>query len=301
LKKAPKLSAFTSGLGGAAGYNLLNPTPHTPVSDSAGVGTSSAATSPAGTINFDTTPDWSSLISQDPAYLMAQQGVQGSNLDAAAARTASVRHLLEQYGNIPSFGGLNVKDPSDPSGQGFLDEDVNQSTRDLAASNQAAGTSTLGKLDFTHTQNLANLRALMASQGIGGGGQQSLLETNEGRDYAGNVDSAQSSLFDALQKAQNDYLSTYRTGQQTQAQALMDTTNRLQQSGAGDASHTTANLDSGFTANGAPVYKDPNGNYWNGQNQSVSSSSLQSTAPPPAASAPPGATTYARGGAAVAN
>lgn len=239
----------------------------------------SDAVAPDPSISFSSTPDFKNLIAQDPSYLYTQQGVQGANLDAASARTAAVRHLLAQYGTVPNLNGLNVTDPSDPSGRGFLDQDVDATTRDLAAQNDAAGTSVLGQLGYSHSQNLSNLRALMAARGILGSGQDSLVQADEGHQYAGQVDTAQSSLFDALHQAQQDYLAQYRTGQQQQAQALMDTTNRLQASGVGDSVKTTANLDPAFTSNGAPVYKDSGGNYWGANGKAVSANDLTTTAP----------------------
>lgn len=226
------------------------------------------------TKTWTTNPDYKGLITGDYAYQMALANLKAANFGAAGGRGSAVRNALIRFGLVPDFSQVNVIDPEDPLGRGFLDQDVNQTSRDLAAQNTAAGTSTVGQLNTTHGQNLANLRALMASRGILQSGQTALHERDEGRNYANTLDTAKGDLLSVLQQAQRDYLNTYASGQQSLAGITGQVTDRLQQTHAFDPTRVDAARDPGYTYNGGSVYKDANGNYWTGTGQAIGKNDL---------------------------
>jgi hypothetical protein len=255
----------TSGLGGATGFGMLNPQDHNPV------------------INFTNTPDYKKLIEGSSTYQMAKQGFDSQNLINASNRSAMIRRALAEYGKIPDFSGaFNMLDPV--TGQRFLDEDVDQSTRDLAGQNTQ---SILSKLGNQHDTNLKNLAALMASKGILGSGQDALMQSEEGKGYASALDEAQKSLFDILQQAQQEYLNSYNQGQGNLQTAAQNAAAGLQGSGQLNPTNVSATLDPGYTYNGQAVYKDSNGNYWTAGGQAVSGGSLTSSQPTPPQQQPP--------------
>lgn len=145
-----------------------------------------------------------SLIQSDPNYLAWQTNSVKDLSDAASARQASIRALIEQFGGMPS---------------GFTDKygDLTSADLSLASSNPY---STEAELKRTYDQNVSAMRKALAARGALHSGDlgfnQNQLDTNYGQ---AQYDAGQQ-FAQELQAAFNAYTSAQETDRQNQAASI---------------------------------------------------------------------------------
>lgn len=159
--------------------------------------------------------DYTTILQDDPLLKQTLAGLNASGVQNQAALLAAQQRALIQYGNVPA--GLTAP------GLGAVD----QTTRDLAQQNTAAGLSTYAKLGQAHTladqASVASeaARGLLHSGAYGQHAAENLLNYNQGQD------TATQQLLDYLNGIYSGYLGQQQTLQGSAASAQSDALTRL--------------------------------------------------------------------------
>lgn len=179
-------------------------TPSTPVSTSSGSG---------GASPFD----YSGAITSDPIYQQTLANVRAMGGQDAATRAAAIRRYLIQYGQVPTnLGSLGV----DPSTLGYLNSDVDQATRDLAAQNTQEGTSVYARMLQAHNDAIKTMKDSLAARGMLASGETGYGLGKEDQSYKNNQYDAQNSLLDNIMGAVSTFTAAGRQEQQMLIDAL---------------------------------------------------------------------------------
>jgi hypothetical protein len=195
------------------------------------------------------TPDYTSLLQNDPGYLAAQAAAKLAEQQAAQSRRASIEQAIIRYG-----GAL-------PSGFKDTYGDVDQATLDAARQNQ---NSTLAQLKNNYDQSVMNFQRALAARGaLQSGdlnyGYDQLTRGEQQQEYdAGNQ------LLDQLGGYVNNYAGVLSSNASNLAQALMSAESNVYSNPAyrpvAATPATTANYDASSSAlYGQPIYTGSDG------------------------------------------
>lgn len=234
-------SLFT---GAGAGANSLPPEPSPPTTPAppSNPAPTPAPTAGGGGGGGGGLPDYGGLITSDPIYQQTLGKVNAMSAEDAATRAAAIRRFLVQYGQVPDFASLGLGSTD----LGYLNSDVNQSTRDLANQNTQGGTSIYARLQQAHTDAIRNIKNALAARGMLGSGETGWQLGKEDQSYKNNSFDAQNSLLDNVLGAITSYTQAGRQEQQMLIDALQAAAMRQMQmyqgggggggGGAGDGS-----------------------------------------------------------------
>jgi hypothetical protein len=285
-------------MGGATGYNLLNPfasTATTPAGSSAGSGSGAGLGSTGlgggtgGGSIFNAgayTPDWASLIQNDAGFLQDQSTLGASGVANASQRDASIQRALVNFGGNVDINSVAKSLGVDPSTLAGVDPAMVQN---LAQANDNAGTSTQAQLSAANTKAVRGITNSLNARGLLNSGETGYQLGQQQQGYTqAQYDSSQK-LMDYLSQYQQGYLSAQQQLAQQQAADASAAADRQYQANQGSAG-TTA--DWSFTdASGVHVYKDASGNLFNPDGTKYTGSGqatpAPSVAPPVAPPTPP--------------
>jgi hypothetical protein len=135
------------------------------------------------------TPNYQSLIENDPAYLAAKNAAAGAATTAAGRRTAALRSAFIRYGGVPS---------------GFNDTygDIDQTTRDAASGNQ---NSVLAQLAYNYKQSGEQFKRQLSARGMLQSGELGYGQDQLNRGYSQNQYEAGNSFLDEAGRDVTDY------------------------------------------------------------------------------------------------
>lgn len=109
--------------------------------------------------NQITSPDYAGLINNDPLYAQLKKDLAAQGVSDATARAAAIQRALIQFGQVPSFDGLSGLN------QDWLNQDVNDTTRELAAKNTSAGLSIAARQKQAFDKQVRDIRNSLAARG----------------------------------------------------------------------------------------------------------------------------------------
>lgn len=235
------------------GNSTINPAP--PPAPSPPVGTATVPTPPPApkapsTISFGGyTPDYGSLIKNDPAYLAASDAASASGGAAAAQRRAALRRAYIQYGgNLPA---------------GFSDQygDIDQATMDAAKANQ---NSALSQLAQNHEQGLMQFKRALAARGALQSGDLNYGQDQIDRGYGQQQYDAANQFLDQANGVYGQYAGVMGQNASNISGAIQGAeSNLLQNPAYKPVAPTTANYDSASSVQyGQPVYKTDDGSMY---------------------------------------
>jgi len=160
------------------------------------------------------TPDYGTLLQQDPAFSTLKQQISAQGIQDAAQRKQAINQSLVQYGGVPNFSQGQLGLSSDALQQ--LMSDIDPNTAALAQQNTAAGLSTQAQLQHQQQIAIRDLRNNLAARGGLSSGEDA-YQTNE-QDLA--YSKAQNQALQSLLAAINGYDQTYTTNQQSEQSQL---------------------------------------------------------------------------------
>lgn len=219
---------------------------------------SGAAPAIPQSVQYATTPsvDWGNIINEDPTLKGLKLDLSGESISDAASRSAITRQALANFGRIPDLASLRGLYPN-------IDTDVDDTTRQLAEANTAAGTSTIGRLNQQQGTDLASLRAMLASRGTLGAGDEVVYGEQLGRQYRDKTLDAEQGLLQTLGSAQSTYAAAERSRGQQLREMINAAAGRAAENPANYAGTGTAKLNKSLRGpDGQSVYVDGNGHYW---------------------------------------
>ena len=163
-----------------------------------------------GSLNY--TPDYSSLIQNDPAFSVLKQQIGAQQTQDAATRAQSINQSLIQYGAVPDFATAGQQAGLSSSAIQQLLGDIDPNTAGLAQQNTSAGLSTTAQLAAKQQQAMLALRNGLAARGGLSSGEDPYQTGLQDTAYA----QAQNSALQSLLGAINGYDQTYTGNQQTE-------------------------------------------------------------------------------------
>jgi len=172
------------------------------------------------------TPDYQSILNQDPAFTALKQSLSAQGIQSAAQRRQATNQALEQFGSIPDFDSVASKLGLSADALAMLKADIDPATAGLAAGNQF---STEKELQRQEDQAMLALRNNLAARGGLSSGENAYQSGNQEHNY----EHAQQDALMKLLSAITGYQQGYTTEQQGQQQQLDQA---IQQAEATDSS-----------------------------------------------------------------
>jgi len=194
------------------------------------------------------TPDYQSLLQNDPGFMALKQNLSAQGTQDSATRNAAINQALIQYGALPDFDkaaaqfGISAADL-----QGMIDPN----TASLADANTKAGLSTTARLQQQEDQAMLGLRNNLAAHGALSSGDDAYRTNLQNQSYT----QAQSDALGSLLAALGGYQQTYTTAQQGEQNqltgGLTDALSRLESNPMYAPSSLSYNPHSGKYTSGA--------------------------------------------------
>ena len=204
------------------------------------------------------TPDWASLIQNDPGFLQDQSTLSASGIANASQRDALMQTALVNFGGNVDMNAVAKTLGVDPSSLSNLDPATVQA---LAHQNDVAGTSTQSRLDAANTLATRGIKNALNARGLLNSGETGYQLGQQQQSYT-------QAQYDARQKL-TDYMTQYQQGYLTGQQQLNQSLSTAASSAA-DRQYANNTGSAGTTANysytdaaGTHVYADSNGNLFN--------------------------------------
>lgn len=166
------------------------------------------------------TPDYQSIINQDPAFMALKQSLSAQGIQSAAQRGAATNQALIQFGAIPNFASEASKLGLSPDALKMLQSDIDPHTAALAAGNQF---STEHELQRQEDQAMRALRNNLAARGALSSGENAYQSGNQEHSYEGAQQNALVKLLGAITGYQQNYTTEQQNQQQQLAQAIQQT------------------------------------------------------------------------------
>lgn len=221
---------------------------------------------PAGIVP-GSTPDYKSLIANDPGLLMAEADLQASGVANIADRNAVFQRNVIDYGQLPDLTkAASALGLSPAALQGIL----GGQTGHLAQENTQAGTSILARLNSMNSKTIQQIKNALAARGMYRSGETGYQLGQQSQAYTNSQSDATKQLLDSLSSAQGQYVSAEQQRQIALAQAASDAANRAYMSnpstppsqGTASFAYTDANGNAVYSFGGS--FYDVNGNPYSG-------------------------------------
>ena len=165
-------------------------------------------------------PDYQTLLQQDPAYMALKQQISAQQIQDAAQRQAATDQALIQFGMIPDFSSLGSTMGLSPQQIQMLQQDISPQVAALAQQNTKAGLSTEALLQQNQADAIRSLRNNLAARGGLSSGEDAFQTNRQDQSYALAQNAAVQKLLAALGGYQQNYLSNQQTEQQQLSQGL---------------------------------------------------------------------------------
>lgn len=216
------------------------------------------------------TPDYASLIANDPNLLQLQKDLGAAGTADLAGRNAAINRALVGFGQVPDLNAASSALGLDVSGL------IDPTTAGLASQNQFSTEANLGR---ANSQAIRTIQQQLAARGGLQSGELGYQLKQQQTAYGQAQNDATQSLLDALGQYQQGYVqgqqqrqqqldAGYQTAAQTQAQLNPPT------------GSMNATYDQGASGQwGKPVYRGTDGNLYNADGSPV-------TGNPPGGSTP---------------
>lgn len=163
------------------------------------------------------TPDYQSILNQDPAFSALKQSLSAQGIQDASQRRAATNQALIQYGGLPDFAHAAQQLGLSADALKMLQGDIDPATAGLAAHNQF---STEAELQRQENQAMRALRNNLAARGALSSGEDAYQSGNQEHSYEGAQQAALVKLLGALTGYQQNYLTSQQNEQGQLNQAL---------------------------------------------------------------------------------
>jgi hypothetical protein len=166
------------------------------------------------------TPDYQSILNQDPAFMAFKQAASAQGIQDAAQRRAVTNQDLIQFGAVPNFANEASQLGLSPQALQMLQQDIDPATAGLAANNQF---STEASLKHDEDKAMLALRNNLAARGGLSSGEDAYQTGEQNRSYEQAQQDALVKLLGAITGAQQGYTTSQQGEQQQLAQAIQQT------------------------------------------------------------------------------
>lgn len=250
---APPPAPETWGATGDQNWGTFSPdaAPNYDGSTAPGVPDAGAAPAAPGSITTGAnyTPDYTSLLQNDPSYLAAQSAATTAAGAGSAERRAAIRRAYIMYGGqLPP---------------GFNDQygDIDQTTKDAASGNQ---NSKVAQLAYSHSQGLEQFKRSLAARGALQSGDLSYGQDQLDRGYGQQQYDEGNRFLDDTNQSYGRYTGILGQNAQNMTAAVGQAESNVYSNPAYRPTQTsTATYDAGLAAQyGQPVYTDSSGNIY---------------------------------------
>lgn len=170
--------------------------------------------------------DYLALINGDPLLGQERADLSAQGVSDAASRAAAIQRALIQFGIVPDFASSAQKLGLSGEALGYLNQDVNDRTRQLAQANTQEGLSLTARLAKAHTDAVRNIRNQLAARGIIRSGETPYQLGEEANQYKISTNDATQQLLDYLTGAIGAFTQSERQRRQQLAQYLSDAASR---------------------------------------------------------------------------
>jgi hypothetical protein len=166
------------------------------------------------------TPDYQSIINQDPAFMALKQSISAQGIQDAGQRRALTNQDLIQFGSVPDFAHTASQLGLSPQALQMLQQDIDPATAGLAANNQF---STEASLKHDEDKAMLALRNNLATRGGLSSGEDAYQTGEQNRSYEQAQQDALLKLLGAITGAQQAYTTSQQGEGQQLAQAIQQT------------------------------------------------------------------------------
>jgi hypothetical protein len=197
------------------------------------------------------TPDYRSLIANDPVFKQLQADISAGGAGDLVSRNAALNRLFVGFGSLPDVNGA-----AQSLGINDLGQAIDPATGQLAAENQF---STQARLGQAHADATRQIRQNLAARHALQSGELGYQVGRENTAYGAAQNDATQALLDAISGLNSQYVTNQRAGTAALNTGLGEATNR--QIGLNPATGSAkAAYDDGLSQQwGQPVYRGPNG------------------------------------------
>lgn len=149
------------------------------------------------------TPDYQSLLANDPGYMAIKQTLSAQGTTNDASRKQAINQALIQYGAVPDLNSVSTQ-LGIPLAQ--LQALIDPATGALAKANSDAGLSTTAQLAHQEANAMRDLRNNLAARGALSSGDDAYRTNEQNLNYSIAQNNALQSLLGALTGANQSYL-----------------------------------------------------------------------------------------------
>lgn len=184
----------------------------------------SGTSSPATQTNV--TPNYSEILSSPEVSFQNQENLAGSAMDASS-RAAAIRRAVIELGAVPDFqkAGRDLGSSS----LGYLQNDINDETRQLAQKNTDEGLSLMARLEHEHKRVQDQVRSTLAARGIFRSGETGFQMGEQGLKYKQALTDAEKAVMDHISQIIGTFVTNEADRRNAMAQAVFAATNRMGQ------------------------------------------------------------------------
>lgn len=201
----PVLGTYTPPDSGAAGGSFNVDTTPTPVIPNTGVGA----------------VDLRAMIMNDPLFRQQQADMSAQGIADASQRAAAIKRQLIQYGLVPDFAAAAKNMGLSSTALGFVNSDVDQMTRDLAAKNTREGLSISAKIAKANEDNIRAIRNTLAARGMYQSGELGHGLGENAQQYKQATTEAEQQTLGGIEQAAAMYSQAERERQRQLAEYMM--------------------------------------------------------------------------------
>ena len=140
------------------------------------------------------TPDWGSLIANDPNYMQYKGALAGKSAADKAKRNAALIAKLVSFGSLPDLTGVDLGDFG-----------IDDATRAAIAANRNPNTSETARMQRENETNVQALQDMLASRGMLRSGSLGVGLGQEQERYTGAQTTARARLLEILQGLQGEF------------------------------------------------------------------------------------------------
>lgn len=163
------------------------------------------------------TPDFESILANDPIFTQFQADLSAQGISDAAQRAAATQRALVQFGAVPNFAGGNLG-LSDQQ-LSFLQQDVTPRVRELAETSTEEGLSIQARINEQNERNVRQIRNALAARGLLRSGELGHQLGEAQQAFTRAQFDARSQLLDYLSGVQAAFAESERMRQRELAQA----------------------------------------------------------------------------------
>lgn len=193
------------------------------------VGEQTTGASPGGAA-ATVAPNYDQILQSSPEVSFAnREALTGSAMDASA-RAAAIRRAVIELGAVPDFKSAAKSLGMDSIG--YLENDIDDNTRQLAQKNTQEGLSLMARLEHEHKRVQEQVQSTLASRGIFRSGETGFQMGEQGLRYKQALTDAEKAVMDHISQVVGSFVTNERDRRNMVAQAIFSAMGRVGQTPA---------------------------------------------------------------------